>query len=150
MIRLLMQNESLSIVSKLIKYSFIIYILYLILSNFTTFLLILVSFCIIIYIFIYTQINKLKQNLNSKQNFNFNFNQNSFHNFNENNFSQNIHNELKKAKEFFGFYNKPTKDEIKKQYRKLAKKYHPDVNNGDDINMKKLNLYRDILLKNIY
>ena len=23
-------------------------------------------------------------------------------------------------------------DEIKKQYRKLAHKYHPDVNNGDD------------------
>ena len=30
-------------------------------------------------------------------------------------------------------------DEIKKQYRILSKKYHPDKNNGDDTDFKKIN-----------
>ena len=151
-----MNKNYIYIFSKLIKYSFIIYILYLIISNFTTFLLIIISFFIFIYIFIYTQINRFKERFNYKEKFNFKFTEESFTNyhnkkydFNDNSFSQTTYNELKKAKDFFSFYNNPTKDEIKIQYRKLAKKYHPDINNGDDINMKKLNLYRDILLKNL-
>ena len=38
----------------------------------------------------------------------------------------------KKQKIFFGFTSSPTKEEIKKRYKELAKKYHPDINNGDD------------------
>jgi len=33
---------------------------------------------------------------------------------------------------------KATQDEIKKSYRKLAKEHHPDINNGDDSNFKKI------------
>jgi curved DNA-binding protein len=36
-------------------------------------------------------------------------------------------------------------DEIKKAYRKLAMKYHPDRNNGDDIQFKKIQEAYDIL-----
>ena len=32
-----------------------------------------------------------------------------------------------------------TQDEIKKAYRKLSMKYHPDRNNGDDTQFKELN-----------
>lgn len=39
--------------------------------------------------------------------------------------------------------------EIKKRYKELAKKYHPDINNGDDEKMKELNHYRDILMKTV-
>ena len=42
-----------------------------------------------------------------------------------------------------------TEKEIKKRYKELAKKYHPDINNGDDEKMKELNHYRDILMKTV-
>ena len=57
--------------------------------------------------------------------------------------------EVQKAKDFFGFTSSPTKEEIKKRYKELAKKYHPDINNGDDEKMKELNHYRDILMKTV-
>ena len=82
-----------------------------------------------------------------------NFNFNDFRNFNQSDF-QGFANaprfdEISKAKEFFGFTSTPTKEEIKKRYKELAKKYHPDINNGDDEKMKELNHYRDILMKTV-
>ena len=53
------------------------------------------------------------------------------------------------AKDFFGFTTTPTKEEIKKRYKELAKIYHPDINNGDDVKMKELNHYRDVLMKTV-
>ena len=35
--------------------------------------------------------------------------------------------------------NNSTKEEIKKQYHNLCKKYHPDKNEGDDTQFKKIN-----------
>lgn len=57
--------------------------------------------------------------------------------------------EIQDAKDFFGFTHSPTELELKKKYRELAKKYHPDINGGEDAMMQKLNHYRDILLKSI-
>ncbi len=55
--------------------------------------------------------------------------------------------EVEKAKEFFGFTSTPTKEEIKKRYKELAKKYHPDINHQDDTMMQQLNHYKEVLLK---
>ena len=57
--------------------------------------------------------------------------------------------EVQKAKDFFGFTQTPTKEEIKKRYKELARKYHPDINNGDDVKMKELNHFRDVLMKTV-
>ena len=37
-----------------------------------------------------------------------------------------------------GVYQESSSDEIKKAYRKLAKNYHPDANNGDDTKFKEI------------
>jgi DnaJ-class molecular chaperone len=42
---------------------------------------------------------------------------------------------------YFGINKKASKDEIKKAYRKKAKKQHPDVSNGEDFN-KTINYYK--------
>ena len=39
-----------------------------------------------------------------------------------------------------------TKEEIKKKYRLLCLKYHPDKNNGDDVHFKKINEAYEILI----
>lgn len=88
-------------------------------------------------------------NFRNGQNFNFN----DFRNFNQSDF-QGFANaprfdEVVKAKEFFGFTSTPSKEEIKKRYKELAKKYHPDINDGNDEKMKELNHYRDILMKTV-
>ena len=88
-------------------------------------------------------------NFQNGQNFNFN----DFRNFNQSDF-QGFANaprfdEVAKAKEFFGFTSTPSKEEIKKRYKELAKKYHPDINDGNDEKMKELNHYRDILMKTV-
>ena len=50
---------------------------------------------------------------------------------------------------YFASLAKLSKDEIKKRYKELAHKYHPDINNGEDTKMKELNHYRDILMKTV-
>jgi len=47
------------------------------------------------------------------------------------------------------FSNLKTVEQIKKQYRELAMKYHPDRNGGDLEQMKQINIEYKIALKNI-
>lgn len=150
-------NTVIYIFNRLVRLAILFFILYLIFTNFGTFLLILGILFVIIGIIIYNFKKKLKSTgftfrfdssqFQNGQNFNFN----DFRNFNQSDF-QGFANtprfdEVAKAKEFFGFTQTPTKEEIKKRYKELAKKYHPDINNGDDEKMKELNHYRDILMK---
>ena len=50
------------------------------------------------------------------------------------------------ALNLFGFTNNFTKEELKKRYLELSKKYHPDLN-GDEEMMKKVNMAYEILKK---
>lgn len=145
----------------LIKWAIFFGILYLIFTNFGTFLIILFTFVVIVYIII----NQLKKKLQqSNQSFRFTFNGQEFSKggagFNDFNFEQFQEQfrsgsfnappqfgEVEKAKEFFGFTTTPTKEEIKKRYKELAKKYHPDINGQDDTQMQQLNHYKEVLLK---
>jgi len=136
-------------------------ILYLIFANFGTFLMLIGWLLFIIVILIYYIKNQLLKKAKqyefrfdsssfSNQGFNFNeFRNFDFNSFNNNNFqgfyAQN--SKVEEAKNFFGFSQNPNKEEIKKRYKKLAKKYHPDLNGGNDEKMKKLNEYRDILMQ---
>ena len=155
-------NTAIYIFNRLVRLAILFFILYLIFTNFGTFLMILGIIFVIIAVSIYNfrkkmQTNSFKfkfdssnfQNGNNGQNFNFN----DFKNFNQSDF-QGFANaprvdEVAKAKEFFGFTQTPTKEEIKKRYKELARKYHPDINNGDDVKMKELNHYRDVLIKTV-
>lgn len=154
-----MNNTIIYIFDRLIKTAFLFFILYLIFTNFGTFLLILGAFFIIIGFLIYNFKKKLREN---RFNFKFdnshfqngqNFNFNDFRNFNQSDFrgfsNTPRFDEVQKAKDFFGFTTSPTKEEIKKRYKELAKVYHPDINNGDDEKMKELNHYRDVLMKTV-
>ena len=155
-------NTAIYIFNRLVRLAILFFILYLIFTNFGTFLMILGIIFVVIAFSIYNfrkkmQTNSFKfkfdsstfQNGNNGQNFNFN----DFKNFNQSDF-QGFTNaprfdEVAKAKEFFGFTQTPTKEEIKKRYKELARKYHPDINNGDDVKMKELNHYRDVLIKTV-
>ena len=121
--------------------------------------MILGIFFVIIAFLVYNFRKKMKANsyrfrfdsshFQNGQNFNFN----DFRNFNQSDF-QGFANaprfdEVAKAKEFFGFTSSPSKEEIKKRYKELARKYHPDINDGNDEKMKELNHYRDILMKTV-
>ena len=150
-------NQPLSyLIGKTIKFAFIFYILFIIFSNFGTFLLIVAGFFLAIYLFIYSKVQAFKNKYGEQNNFHFKFEEGSFHDF-KNQYQHNRQYEfnrgginnpyIKEAKDFFGFESIPTKEELKKRYRQLAKKYHPDINAGDDTNMQKLNHYRDILSK---
>lgn len=150
-------------ISSLIKWAIFFGILYLIFTNFGTFLIILFVLVAAGYYFVYQFKKKLKQS--SNQHFKFTFNGQDFsnqggfgaHNFNFEQFEEQFRRgnfsaqpqfgELEDAKEFFGFTSTPTKDEIKKKYKELARKYHPDINDQDDTMMQKLNHYKDVLLK---
>ena len=44
-----------------------------------------------------------------------------------------------------GLSEQASQDEIKRAYKKLAKKYHPDLNGGDDTEFKKINEANDTL-----
>ena len=152
-------NTVIYIFNRLVRLAILFFILYLIFTNFGTFLMILGVFFVIIAFLVYNFRKKMRENsyrfrfdstnFQNGQSFNFN----DFRNFNQSDF-QGFSNaprfdEVAKAKEFFGFTSSPSKEEIKKRYKELAKKYHPDINNGDDEKMKELNHYRDILMKTV-
>lgn len=152
-------NTIVYIFNRLIRISILFFILYLIFTNFGTFLMILGVIFVVIATLIYNFKKKLRENsfkfkfdstnFQNGQNFNFN----DFRNFNQSDFNGFANaprfDEVQKAKDFFGFTTSPTKEEIKKRYKELAKIYHPDINNGDDEKMKELNHYRDILIKTV-
>ncbi len=154
-----MNNTVIYIFNRLVRLAILFFILYLIFTNFGTFLMILGIIFIIGFLIIYNLKKKIKQNgfhfkFNGQefsQGSNANFNFNDFQGFNSSGFqdfaNQPRFGEVQEAKEFFGFTTTPTKEEVKKEYKRLARKYHPDINNGDDTMMKKLNHYRDILIK---
>jgi len=144
---------------RIIKFGLIFYILFLIFSNFGTFLLVVAGFFLAMYLFIYSKIRKIKKQ-NGGQHFHFKFNARDFQNFQnasghqgydfgQGGYGQASISEIQEAKVFFGFENLPTEQELKKKYRELAKKYHPDINGGDDADMQKLNHFRDVLTKSI-
>jgi energy-coupling factor transporter transmembrane protein EcfT len=152
-------NTIIYIFNRIIRLSILFFILYLIFTNFGTFLMIIGIIFVIIGFLVYNFKKKMRtssysfkfdsSHFQNGQNFNFN----EFRNFNQSDF-QGFANaprfdEVAKAKEFFGFTHSPTKEEIKKRYKELARKYHPDINNGDDVKMKELNHYRDVLMKTV-
>ena len=136
-------------------------ILYIIFTNFGTFLLILLIIFALGYYFVY----RLKKRIQQQQQgggfkFSFNgqdFSQGNHQGFNFNDFQQQYRNngfnqqtsfsEIQEAKDFFGFTQDPTKEEVKKRYKELARKYHPDINDHDDTQMKQLNHYKDVLMQ---
>lgn len=152
------------LISSLIKWGILFGILYLIFSNPGTFLIIVFTLIAIGYYLVYQFKKKIKEAANSGSHFNFKFNGQDFsqgasaNNFDFNDFQErfrrgNFQNgaasfgEVSKAKEFFGFTSDPTKEEIKKRYKELARKYHPDINDHGDELMQQLNHYKDVLLK---
>ncbi|WP_419770158.1 MAG: J domain-containing protein [Candidatus Marinarcus sp.] len=144
---------------RLIRFSILFFILYMIFTNFGTFLIVITVFIILGYYFIYKKIQKIRE---QQSHFQFHFNAKDFQqgaqgfrfedfqNFQSGNFqAQPQFGEVQKAKEFFGFTHSPTKEEIKKRYKELARKYHPDINNQGDALMKDLNHYRDVLMSTV-
>ena len=159
-----MGRELSFIISSLIKWGIFFGILYLIFTNFGTFLIIVFTVLVIIYYIIYKFKKKIQQR--NANGFKFTFNGQDFSqagqtghgNFDFRNFEEqfrqgNFQNgaaslgEVTKAKDFFGFTSDPSKDEIKRKYKELARKYHPDINNHGDELMKQLNHYKEVLLK---
>ncbi len=152
-------NTIIYIFNRLVRLAILFFIFYLIFTNFGTFLMIVGIFFVIIGFLIYNFKKKMRANsfsfkfdssqFQNGQNFNFN----EFRNFNQSDFKGFANasrvDEVQKAKDFFGFTHSPSKEEIKKRYKELARKYHPDINNGDDVKMKELNHYRDILMKTV-
>ena len=152
-------NTAVYIFNRVVRLAIIFFILYLIFTNFGTFLMIVGLFFVLVGFLIYNFKKKMRANsfsfkfdstnFQNGQYFNFN----DFKNFNQRDF-QGFANaprfdEVQKAKDFFGFTQTPTKEEIKKRYKELARKYHPDINNGDDVKMKELNHFRDVLMKTV-
>jgi|GEM_PF-642428 len=153
------------LIASLIRWGIFFGILYLIFTNFGTFLIILFILIALGY-FAFYQFKKKLQQSQQGGSFRFTFNGQEFSqggaNFNFNDFEERFRSgnfnsggfntrapfsEVQKAKEFFGFTNEPTREEIKKRYKELARKYHPDINDQDDTLMQQLNHYKDILLK---
>lgn len=136
---------------QIINLAITIFILYLIFTNFGTFLMIIGGIILFLIFALYFLRRAFLKNASKfqyqYQNFEFkNFNQN----FNNSGFQGGFYNQsskLQEAKEFFGFSQTPSKEDIKKRYKELAKVYHPDLNGGDEEKMKKLNEYKDILMQ---
>jgi len=147
------------ILNNLIRWIIFFGILYLVFVNFATFLTAIFAMIFFMYYAIYRVKKRFQQNGSNK--FEFTFNNQDFNsrneNFSFNDFEEqfrnsgfnttNSFNGISKAKDFFGFNCEPTRDQIKKRYKELAKKYHPDLNNYDDTLMKQLNHYKEVLLK---
>ena len=150
----MLNNTVIYIFNRIVRLSILFFILYLIFTNFGTFLMIVGIILILGFIFIYNLKKKMKTSGFSYQfKQGANFNSGDFRNFNNSNFNG-FNNaprfdEVQKAKEFFGFTHSPTKEEIKKKYKELARKYHPDINDNDDSMMKDLNHYKDVLMKSV-
>lgn len=156
-----MGRELSIIISSLIRWGIFFGILYLIFTNFGTFLIIVFVIISVIFYVINQFKKKLRQGGANGFRFNFNgqdFGQAGHGNFNFKDFEEQFKRgnfqhgaanlgEVSKAKEFFGFTSDPTKDEIKKKYKELARKYHPDINNHGDELMQQLNHYKDVLLE---
>ncbi len=157
-----MGRELSYIFNSLIKWGIFFGILYLIFTNFGTFLIIIFVLIAIGYYLVY-QFNKKLQQTAKQNGFKFTFNgqdfsQAEYGNFNFKDFEEQFKHgnfqhgatnfeEVSKAKKFFGFQNDPTKEEIKKRYKELAREYHPDINNHGDELMQQLNHYKDVLLQ---
>ncbi|AXX91873.1 molecular chaperone DnaJ [Malaciobacter molluscorum LMG 25693] len=142
--------------NKVLRTAILLFILYLIVTNFTTFLLVIAVIFLLIYFFIYKKLKSMsngfkftytQNDFGTNQHQNFNFNDFDFNSFNQQFAQKPGLGEVEKAKEFFGFTHSPTKEEVKKRYKELAKKYHPDINGSDDTMMQQLNHYKDILLQ---
>lgn len=152
----MLNSTAIYIFNRIVRLSILFFILYLIFTNFGTFLMIIGIIFMIIVFLIYNFKKKM-----SRSGFHFKFDQTQFkngQNFNFNDFNNSNFNgfanaprfdEVQKAKDFFGFTHSPTKEEIKKKYKELARKYHPDINGGDDKMMKELNHFRDVLIKTV-
>ena len=121
---------------QIINLAITILILYLIFTNFGTFLMIIGGIIVFFIVAIYFLRRAFLKNASKfqyqYQNFEFkNFNQN----YNNNGFQGGFYNQsskLQEAKDFFGFSQTPSKEDIKKRYKELAKLYHPDLNGGDE------------------
>jgi hypothetical protein len=156
-----MSSELTVFLRTFVRLSITFLILYLIFTNFGTFLIILLCIFAIGYYFFYKLKKKLKEGQANGFKFTFNgqeFNSSSSQSFNFNDFQQQYRQrggfagqapfgEVNDAKAFFGFDHDPSKEEIKRKYKELARKYHPDINDNDDTMMKKLNHYKDVLLQ---
>jgi len=145
---------------RMIKFALIFFILYLIFTNLGAFLLIIAGIFLALYFLIYSKVKEIKKRQGGQGSFHFKFNEQDFRNFqnargqqgfnfNQGGYAHPNMSEMQDAKNFMGFDSLPTEQELKKKYRELAKKYHPDINGGDDADMQKLNHYRDVLLQNI-
>ncbi len=144
--------------NRLIRFTILFFILYLIFTNFGTFLIVITVIVILGYFFVYKKIKQFREqqstfrahfnakDFRSGQDF-AGFKFEDFQNFNSNFENVPRYDEIRKAKEFFGFTTTPSKEELKKRYKELARKYHPDINSQDDTKMKELNHYRDVLMK---
>lgn len=151
-------NTIIYIFNRLIRVGILLFILYLIFTNFGTFLIIIITIFLLGYFFIYKKLKKMSNefkftytqgDFRQGANQNFDFKDFDFNNFNQQFAQRPGLGEVEKAKEFFGFSHTPTKEEVKKRYKELARKYHPDINNSDDSLMQELNHYKDVLFQHI-
>ncbi|RDX34150.1 J domain-containing protein [Arcobacter sp. HD9-500m-PIT-SAG03] len=151
-------NQLSYFIFRILKFAIIFYILFLVFTNLGTVLLVLAGIFLALYFLIYSKVKEIKKRHGGANNFHFKFNARDFQDFQNSRGHQGYDfgqggqssiSEIQEAKVFFGFENLPTEQELKKKYRELAKKYHPDINGGDDANMQKLNHYRDVLVKSM-
>jgi len=56
------------------------------------------------------------------------------------------YDEFKKAVKIFGLIGLENKDDIKKRYLELSKKFHPDMTNGDTEKFQEINKANKILI----
>ena len=125
---LVVKKTQSSILTKVTKLGLVLFILNWIVFSFgfavAFFFILLINN--IFYRFIITQINRQKQQAEFKQQFGEQFSQGNY--TKENITEKHIINLFEEKREMSTI----TKSDIKKQYRAMAKKYHPDVYKGDE------------------